>query len=242
MAGDLTDDLQAAAARMGLPPLEFRTPLAWRIQAGDVQDLVTGYMDLLAEYQARDRLCTVGRLLQLSYFASPFARTCEREFGHVGHLLANAEEGILGLRVAGEILLPQEIPLLVCEFLAWSAYVADLDLSPPGAGNPWQWVWRRWPSIYATRRETLRALQLPDAPGTRVWFLDVLDAAFEAGWTRRPGIHHGLPLDPPPGTDTPWIKLAAIDPGDLAAVKRFAAKLRRAGVTVPEPPTAQAAA
>lgn len=129
MSGGLIDDLQAAAARMGLPPLEFHTPLAQRIQAGDVQDLVTGYMDLLAEYQA-----------------------------------------------------------------------------------------------------------------TRVWFLDVLDAAFEAGWTRRPGIHHGLPLDPPAGTDTPWIKLAAIDPGNLTSVKRFAGKLCRAGVTVPEPPTAQAAA
>lgn len=52
MSGGLIDDLQAAAARMGLPPLEFHTHLAQRIQAGDVQDLVTGYMDLLAEYQA----------------------------------------------------------------------------------------------------------------------------------------------------------------------------------------------
>ncbi|BDD81238.1 hypothetical protein TPB0596_10010 [Tsukamurella pulmonis] len=243
MAGDLTDDLQAAAARMGLPPLQFRTELAQRIQQGDAEELVSGYMAVLTDYQSGDRQCTVGRLLQLSYLGTPFAWTCERELGpEVGSIFANCEDAFLGLRVAGEILLPQEIIDLTCEFLAWTAHVADLDdLQPPADEDPWEWVWRGWPPIHALRLKTLRAQRLAGW-STRLWFLSVLDAAFAAGWTIRRRGERGLPSDPPEGTDSSWIKLAAIDPGDLASVKRFASKLRRAGIQVPEPPSIQAAA
>ncbi|KXO92770.1 Uncharacterised protein (plasmid) [Tsukamurella tyrosinosolvens] len=242
MPGDLTDELQAAAERMGLPPLKFHTPLAQRIQRGDVEEVISGYMAVFTDYQSGDRRCTVGRLLQLSYLSSPFAWTCEQEFGpQVGSTFANNEDAFLGLRVAGEVLLPQEIVDVICEFLACSVYVADLASQPSAdEPDPWEWAWSGWPPIHSLRLETMRAIGVSGAPATRIWFLDMLDEAFAAGWTiRRRG---GLLFDPPEGTDSPWIKLAAIDPGNLASVKRFASKLRRAGVTVPERPTVRGAA
>ncbi|CAM4034137.1 hypothetical protein TSST111916_19015 [Tsukamurella strandjordii] len=253
MASDLTDDFQAAASRMGLPTLEFRTPLAQRIQCGDAEELVSGYMLLIerCETHRYDILSTLGAR---TYRVSELHCALLDALGHsevddgfwsMSGSLAQGEAEHLLHRLDGDALLPTQMVDPTVEFLAWIAHVADLDVELGTVrlmGYKRASSERRNATVRAARLDTARALNPSGAAAERLWCIGVLDAALAAGWTWQRYGPHRLPLDPPAEVEAPWISLRCIDPNDRASVKKLAAKLRRAGVSVPEPPASQAGA
>ncbi|BDD81225.1 hypothetical protein TPB0596_09880 [Tsukamurella pulmonis] len=264
----MQEQLEVAASRMGLPTPEFRTPFAQQILAGDCEDLVRAYMRMIEIYNAgtypygKRYVLGVGLLTEHSQRLDDYTSGGDwwHELAHVlpedlrsewvdGKLIWACEVEHFFHR-ADSTILPIEFPTLVVEFLAWLVFIADGGVPSGTRRHQRDWRYRSRSQygpaprpgaddLFRRRRETARAAG-PTAARAQAFLscIAVFDAAFDAGWLVEGG---GKWLCPPPGVTAGRIRLSAIHMASPLEVKRFAAKLRRAGVAVPNLTTEVAA-